>query len=343
MHDSYRVTVSIVSHCNRVLLLECLAALDRSHNAPTFRVVVTDNASNDGSADAAEALFPDVQVLHNRLRAGFGANHNRVIESAETEFIFILNDDAVVCPQTLRILVDYLDKDQRVAAAGPRIVSTDGRIQQTAWRSLTPLSSLLFAATGGRRGWVQSSRSSAGKVGALSGCALLLRAEPLARAGAFDEDFFMYAEDLDVSRRLQEIGYEVHFVPEAEVTHHSQQSSAAVPDRRLNEQWRSLLLYLSKHHSAAGAGLARVALATGYAARAAVATVARSLPAPIRPERAEAWASERFGRSAWLALAGPPAGAGLREINDEFNHRVEAKGQPDVNRLPPSERAAAPS
>ncbi|HEY5294653.1 MAG TPA: glycosyltransferase [Gaiellaceae bacterium] len=324
-HAVATLAVSIVSHCNRALLIQSLAALDRALDDVDADVVVLDNASGDGSPEAVRAAFPNVRLVERGTRAGFGENHNRVARGTRSRFLLLLNDDTVVRPDAVRVLLAYLDAQPQVAAVGPRIVSRDGRVQETAWRLPSPLACAMFALGPGRRGWVQSWGTRPHPVGALSGCALLLRRDAFERVGLFDERFFMYAEDLDLCERLRRAGHEVHYVPGAEVVHDGQQSSAAFPERRLNEHWRSLHIYWGKHHRPLGARIAATATAMGLAENAAITELASRLPPRLRPARVTSWRNEGFGRSARLALRGPN-GHGLRELAEEFNLRQHGPG-----------------
>ncbi len=241
-------------------LLEDLADL---RNRDNVEVVVLDNASDDGSANAITTAYPDVSVVAQPYRAGFGANHNRVIRESRSEYVLLLNDDATTDAGSVDLLVDYLARNPEVSAVGPRILSPAGARLQTAWAKLGPTRAALFAATAGQVGWVQSTARSARKVGRVSGCALMLRRSALPDP-VFDEDFFMYAEDSDLCSRLWRSGSEVHFVPGAEVIHQGRQSSAAVPHRRRVEQARSTRHYLHKHYGPTLSWATRVLLAIGY-------------------------------------------------------------------------------
>jgi N-acetylglucosaminyl-diphospho-decaprenol L-rhamnosyltransferase len=313
--ENSTLTISIVNHRNREQTLALLDGLADLPQRPDIGTVVLDNASEDGSAKAISTAHPSVRVIARSSRAGFGANHNLVIQQTDSKYVLLLNDDAMIDAASVDELVDYLGAHEKVAAAGPRIVSPTGRQLQTAWGPFGPARAALFAATAGQLGWIQSKGKSPRAVGRLSGCALILRRSALP-VPAFDEGFFMYAEDSDLCMRLRSAGHEVHFVPSAVVTHHGRQSTAAVPERRRVEQARSTHRFLAKHYGPLTSAFIRGALALGYLEKA----VARSLLSLLMRRKVFGAASGEFTNAAKDVLRSP-AGPGLRELAEDYNAR----------------------
>jgi GT2 family glycosyltransferase len=300
------VSVSIVNTNSKDLLLACLESL----RGESVEIVVLDNASEDGSADAVRERFPEVRVIAQERRAGFGANHNTVIRATTGRYVYILNEDTTSDDWGFARMVEYMDANPRVAMLGTRLVYPDGRTQASAWRFPSPAGSLVGLATLGRAGVVQSHGSEPHRVDWAMAAALLVRREALDEVGVFDEDFFIYSEETDLALRLRRAGWTVVFFPDVTVVHHESQFSAKIPERRINEVWRSRHRYWSKHHSAAGARVAALATAGQYAARAAAAVV-------LRRDRS-------FVRRMLLHVrnARRVEGPGLRELADDWNARI---------------------
>jgi GT2 family glycosyltransferase len=300
------VSVSIVNTNNRELLLACLESL-RGVDA---ELVVLDNASEDGSAHAVRERFPDVRVIAQPFRAGFGANHNAVIRATSGRYVYVLNEDTTSDDWGLDRMVAHMDEHPRVAALGPRLVYPDGSHQDSAWRFPSPLTAVLTLPTLGRVGMKQSHGHTFRGVDWVMGAALFVRREALEQVGLFDEGFFIYSEEVDLQLRLRRAGWEVHYFPEVTVVHHESQFSAEIPERRIHELWRSRHRYWRKHHSPVGARVAAIATGAQYGLRAAVAPVARRDPsfrARMRLHMRDAW-----------RVRGP----GLRELAEEWNGRV---------------------
>jgi N-acetylglucosaminyl-diphospho-decaprenol L-rhamnosyltransferase len=296
------LSVSIVNTNSRELLLACLETLPRGAD-----VVVLDNASEDGSADAVRGRFPGVRVIAQAFRAGFGANHNTVIRATEGRYVYVLNEDTTADDWAFERIVAYLDAHPRVAALGPRLVYPDGHLQDSAWRFPTPLVSTLGLLTVGKLGVKQSAGDASRRVDWVMGAALVLRREALEEVGLFDEEFFLYSEEVDLQLRLRQAGWEVHYFPGATVVHHESQFSAEIPERRINEMWRSRHRYWHKHHGGIGARVAALATGGQYAVRAAVAPLARRSSRRMLLHARDSW-----------RVNGP----GLRELADEWNTRV---------------------
>jgi len=303
---SLDLSVSIVNTNSRELLLACLESL-----APVeAEIVVLDNASEDGSAAAVRERFPHVRVIEQEHRAGFGSNHNTVIGATTGRYVYVLNEDTTANDWSFERITEYLDAHPQVAALGPRLVYPDGRLQDSAWRFPTPLVSTMGLATLGQLGVKQSKGASVRPVDWVMGAALVLRREALDQVGLFDEDFFLYSEEVDLQARLRQAGWETHYFPELTVVHHESQFSAGIPERRINEMWRSRHRYWRKHHSRMGARVAALATGSQYAARALLSPAARRDPgieARMRLHARDAWRVE---------------GPGLRELADEWNGRV---------------------
>src|ERR671924_1394130 len=190
------VSVSIVNTNSRELLLACLDSLVRKGRFLTPpEIVVLDNASEDGSAAAVRERFPDVRVIPQEFRAGFGANHNTVIRVTRGRYVYVLNEDTTADDWAFDRIVAYLDAHPRVAVLGPRLVYPNGRLQDSAWRFPTPLVSAISLLTVGKVGIKQSRGDAARAVDWVMGAALVLRREALEQIGLFDEGFFLYSEE----------------------------------------------------------------------------------------------------------------------------------------------------
>jgi GT2 family glycosyltransferase/peptidoglycan/xylan/chitin deacetylase (PgdA/CDA1 family) len=313
------VTISIVNHCNREEVLECLRSLqETAARALEVEIVVLDNASDDGSVEAIRAAFPEVRVIAQPYRAGFGENHNRVIRSSSSRYVFVLNDDTRVDGAAIAAMVRYLDEHPNVAVVGPKIVGPGEVEPPSAWRFPSPAACALFALTFGTAGIVQSHGSEPRPADWVSGSAMMLRRSALDVIGLFDDQIYMYMEETDLCRRLWDAGYEIHYLPTVSIFHEGWGSTGPIPDRRTNELWRSRRYYWAKHHSVVGTQLARALDALRYgvgavAVRAALAMRLTSGRLRIRPD------DVRMYRLNALNAVRGVRGPGIREMATAFN------------------------
>lgn len=266
MSDQFDVTVSIVSGGSAQLLADCLASLPQAAGSAALDVAVVDNAIG-APLDELAAAHPDVRWIRSPQRRGFGANHNMAVAGSDARHLFVLNDDTVLGPSCIERLVRFMDRNPTVGCAGPRMVFADGRRQASAFRFPTPARLALTALTLERRGWVMSDTDRARRVDWVHGAAMFVRTQAFRDAGGFDEGFYMYSEDVDLCRRLQDMGWRVAFLPGAWLTHLENSSTADVPERRIYQHARSRIHYARKHHGALGAAAARALTAGMYAGR----------------------------------------------------------------------------
>jgi GT2 family glycosyltransferase len=266
-----------------------------------------------------------VRVIEPERRGGFGANNNLLIRATTAPYVYLLNPDTVSEPGSVARLARVLDESPRVAAVAPRVVFGDGRVQDNAWRFPSPATCIWAALTLGRGRITQSGGAEPRRVGWAMASALMLRRTALEEVGLFDEGFFMYSEETDLERRLTDADHEVRWTPAVTVVHHQGRSTAAIPERRINEEWRGRHRYWVKHHRPAGRRIAAFALGVQYSVLSLIGEVllrvpARARPVPVAPADPATW--RLSARNAFLGVRGP----GLEELAAEFNSRRAAPG-----------------
>lgn len=257
------VSVVVVSYNAQAHLLRCLASIA---DLPC-EVVVVENASTDGSAEAVRERFPNVRLVELERNVGFGAANNMGMDVADRRYVLLMNPDAWPVGDAIERLVRFVASHSKTGAVGPRLLNVDGTLQRsvrgypTRWRLATeylflrwfaPRTKLLnafYAANFDHR----SERAAEFLVGAV----LMLRREAVQDVGGFDPEFFMYNEEVDLCYRLRRAGWSVDFYPGAEFIHVGRGSSDAIADQMYREQLRSHLRFLAKHESMQRADQAR--------------------------------------------------------------------------------------
>jgi N-acetylglucosaminyl-diphospho-decaprenol L-rhamnosyltransferase len=240
------LSIVIVSFNARADLERCLESLHAARPAATHEIVVVDNASTDGSADAARRQ-PDVRVIDAGANIGFARANNIGIRASSGTNILLLNSDTVVPAGTIDRLLAALDQEPGVAVAGPRLVDADGRAELSFGRMIGPLnefrqkrlfkSDVVDGLTRRRQypNWV-------------SGACLLVRRTDAEAVGGFDERYFMYTEDVDFCAAIRARGRKILFVPEIEVVHLRGRSAASAPEATRAHYRQSQLAFYEKHH-----------------------------------------------------------------------------------------------
>ena len=296
----------VVNTNGREHLLACLESIERTHpDNVESEVLVLDNASDDGSAEAVRAGWKEVRLIALESRTGKAENDSTLLREAKGRYCLLLNEDSELQPGAAAALVSALEAEPRAGAAGAQLLDSAGQPVPCAWRFPGVGTAAVGALFLHRRFTVQSTGSEARIVDWAQSSALLVRREAAAEVGYLDPDFFVYYDECDFAKRLMEAGWSTLYVPAARAIHHDQLSTdlgGGLP--RIVEFHRNRDLYMRKHHSRAAALAVRILTAWSYALRALAATAM-----PNRPARVY-WAHAR------QALF-PNRGTGIREAATE--------------------------
>jgi GT2 family glycosyltransferase len=217
------ISVIIVSHNGREHLVRCLESLPQP--GPDIEVLVVDNASSDGSADATRELFPEARVFEQARNLGFAAANNLAAKQAQGESLLLINADARLETGALLKLEKHLTTDDRLALVAPTLRYPDGRLQfvwspergvvgEALQQLRNPFEnrSLVHGAA------AQAVCRLAGSLWYTAAC-VLVRADAFRSVGGFDERFFMYFEDVDLCVRLEKAGWRLDQAPDAVARH----------------------------------------------------------------------------------------------------------------------------
>jgi GT2 family glycosyltransferase len=217
MPDEYRtslVSVIIVNFNGKKFLQDCLSSLLIQTYSP-FEVILVDNASHDGSIEFVQEHFPHVKIFIEKENLGFAGGSNAGIREAQGEFILTLNNDTIVPPDFIGELIKPMMQDPSVGMCGSKMVFPDGRINSTA--ICISRSGAAWDRGGGEPDHGQYDIA-AEVFGPCAGAALYRRTM-LDEIGLFDEDFFLFMEDVDLAFRARLSGWKCMYVPTARVVH----------------------------------------------------------------------------------------------------------------------------
>ena len=262
------VSIIIVSFNTRDVLRECLQSIERESGGLRVEVLIVDNNSRDGSPQMVREEFPYVRVIDSEVNLGFGAANNLALQAARGRYMVLLNSDAFLCQDALRIALERMEQRPEVGLAGGRLVGRDRSWQPSA-RMFPNILTDFFVLTGlsykysksrffGRfdRTWADPMLPA--EVDWVPGAFSIVRPEALAKAGVFDPRFFLYSEEVDLCLRIQKAGYRIWYWPEIVVVHLGGESSRQIKSLEMSStgaqlvRWRmrSMLLYYRKHHGA---------------------------------------------------------------------------------------------
>lgn len=209
-----RATVVIVNYNGGEKVLACLASIRRT-TPPDFEVVVVDNASRDGSPDRIAEGFSSVRLIRSPENLGFGGGNNLGAREARGAFLVFVNPDTVVEEGWAEPLLAPLVPGSEVGLTTAKVLLADGRRINTCGNAVHLTGLTLCRGLGEPRERLARPE----EVAAVSGAAFAIRAELFRDLGGFDEDFFLYMEDTELSWRARLAGWTCLYVPESVVRH----------------------------------------------------------------------------------------------------------------------------
>ena len=255
------LSVVIVNWNTRAYLTDALQSIyDHPPSCP-FEVIVVDNASSDGSADAVAAAFPQVELVRSPDNQGYAKGNNVGIARSTGEYVLLLNPDVIVPDGSLDRGVAYLMAHPDVGAIGARQIGPDGSVQRSVRGFPTP-AGVAAEALGLSRACPRS-RVLAGyrmawftydlecDVDQPMGTFLMIRREALERVGLMDERFPIFFNEVDWCFRAKQCGYRIVFVPDVTIVHYGGGSTRLVAPQMAWESRRGLLAYYRKHYPSA--------------------------------------------------------------------------------------------
>jgi hypothetical protein len=305
------LSILIISFNTREMTLECVRSVFDQTSETEFELIVLDNASSDGSADAIEAEFGDrVRLIRSEDNLGFAGGNNEAAKHARGEYLLLLNPDTVVLDGAIDKLMTFAAAHPDSGIWGGRTVFADGSLNPASCWSRQTLWSLTSQATGlsslfrrsslfnpeGMGGW---DREGVRQVDIVSGCFLLIRRELWDRLDGFHPDFFMYGEEADLCLRANALGARPMVTSQATIVHYGGASEAVRSDK-LRRLLAAKSLLLERHFPRSQVVVAKALLASWPLTRCVAHAVLAPLRAASRPSR-RAWREVWRGRSAWLA------------------------------------------
>ncbi|HEY3226328.1 MAG TPA: glycosyltransferase family 2 protein [Planctomycetota bacterium] len=247
------LSVILVSLNGRDMTLDCLSTLAPAAGGLSHEIILVDNGSSDGTADAAAAAYPGLRVIRNGENRGYGPAANQGMRDASGRILALVNNDTRLSGGSLRALVEFLDRTPACAVVGPQLLHEDGRDQHSF--DVEPgLATELFNKSLLRRLNPRAypsrlqARSEPFEVDNLVGACFVVRREAAERLGGFDETFFYLYEETDFCRRARAEGWKVMVHPGVRIVHLQGRTRRGVRVRAKIEQARSRFAYFRKHH-----------------------------------------------------------------------------------------------
>ena len=300
------VSVIIVTYNSGKDIRSCLESVFKERDHVSQQVIVLDNNSSDQTTSIVRREFPEVKLIIPNTNLGFAGGNNEAARHADGEFLLLLNPDTIILRNAIDRVVDFARAHPGHGLYGGRTLKVDGSLEPSSCWGLPGVWSLAMFATGLSTLFRRHSvfdpdslghwdRDSVREVGVITGCFLLTKNEFWKKLGGFDERFFMYGEDTDLSLRCRRAGCRPIICPDAELIHAIGRSSSQ-PIHKAVLLYTGKAEYIRRRWSGPLQALALALLAAGVRLRAFVAQATRALGrSPASP-----WADLWLRRDEWL-------------------------------------------
>ncbi|WP_337872292.1 glycosyltransferase [Ignavibacterium sp.] len=252
------LSIIIVNYNVKEFLKNLLHSILKASQSLSTEIIVVDNASTDGSVEMLKEKFPDVKLIANKENLGFGKANNIGLKHATGKYILLINPDTLVAEDTFTKLIQFFQNHPEAGMVGCKILNPDGTLQLACrrsfpgpWTSFTKVTGLstlfpkskLFA----RYNLTYLDENQTYEVDAISGSFMMMRKEVYDMFGGFDEQFFMYGEDLDFCYRIQKAGFKIFYVHTTQIIHYKGESTKRSSLDETKVFYNAMHLFVKKH------------------------------------------------------------------------------------------------
>ncbi|GAB4337641.1 MAG: glycosyltransferase [Calditrichia bacterium] len=254
------ISIVIVSYNVKEYVFQALLSIKRAVAKIPHEIYVVDNASVDGTPHYLKKHFPDVHLIENKQNLGFGKANNLALEKVSGEYVVLINPDTVVQEDTFQKLLDFFDKTPDADAATSKILNPDGSFSIDCRHAIPTPSIAFWKVTGlsrlfpksklfGQYNLTYMDENSSYPVPAISGSFMMIKKSVLDQIGYFDEQFFMYCEDIDLCKRINDAGFKIYYMPDTQIIHYKGESSKYDQMGYIRNFNKSLHIFFQKHYA----------------------------------------------------------------------------------------------
>lgn len=251
------LSIIIVSFRDKDKLRLTLEAVYASQTSYSYEVIVVENGSQDGSLEMVKQDFPQARLYEN-TNEGFSKGNNRGINMAQGEYVLLLNPDTKVAPDTLQVMTDFMKARPEVGISTCKLVKENGELDWACRRSFPDPAVAFYRLSGLSKIFKNSKKIAAynltyksideeTEIDSCVGAFMLISPACLAKVQGFDEDFYMYGEDIDLCYRAKQAGFKVWYYPKTTTIHYKGQSSRKRPQAALYAFHDAMWIFYKKH------------------------------------------------------------------------------------------------
>ena len=266
----YDLSIIIVSYNTCSLIIKCVESIYKFSENLRIQIIVSDNGSSDNTVKILEKRFPDVNILKNNRNLGFAVANNRAIHYCEGRFVLFLNPDIILIEPVFTKAIQFLEEKQDAGLVGCKLINPDMSIQKSFHTSFPTLTNKFLEAI-----YVEKlldnytpynqKNTSIKKVASITGAFIFAKIDLIKELGGFDECFFMYCEDIDLSFRVTQMGYSNYYLHNISVHHYLGASTKKNRKSYFGKvlQKESAYKYFMKHQGKPSALIYRILMVIG--------------------------------------------------------------------------------
>jgi GT2 family glycosyltransferase len=287
-------------------LKECVASIFEHTSGITIELIVVDNASTKGDVSTLNEAFPGIRIILSKENLGFSRANNLGFRHSSGEYVLLLNPDTKLVNPAINLMLDRMESLPDAGIVGCRQVNPDLTVQTTSIQKFPTILNQVLNIEYLRLRWpgcplwdisaLFDASSGPQQVDVIPGACMMLRRQVYEQAGMLSEDYFMYAEDIDLNAKVARMGLKSYYVPDAVIIHYGGRSS----DQQRHSQWATMMKYRAmgqyyvKHYGRFYAGVYRAAVGASAVARLMILAPALPLRRRLRKTQSIAAAFEKW-------------------------------------------------
>lgn len=243
-----KLSIIILNYNVRYFLELCLKSVQKAVATIDAEIIVVDNNSGDSSCEMVRQLFPEVILIENKVNYGFSKGNNIGVAKAKGDFICVLNPDTVVAEDTFTKLLEFSSGKEKLGIVGCKLINGAGEFLPESKRNVPYVKVALLKFLGNPKLYYAShlNKNSIDEVEVLVGAFMFLKRELFDTVAGFDEDYFMYGEDIDLSYRVLKLGYKNYYYGETTVIHFKGESTLRDKDY-VKRFFGAMQIFYKKH------------------------------------------------------------------------------------------------
>ena len=254
-----QLSVIIVNYNVKNLLRDCLLSVQKAAHSIDTEIIVVDNTSSDGSVEMLKAEFKDVKLIANTQNLGFSKANNQGIAQAQGQYILLLNPDTLVYENTFEDCLKFSTQTNNCGGIGVQMLDANNQFLKeskrgfpTPWASLCRLSFLnkLFPNSALFNGYYLGhlSKDENHQAEVLAGAFIWLKKSIIDEVGGLDEAYFMYGDDIDLSYRIQQAGYQNYYIGTVPILHYKGESTDKYSFKYIERFYGAMKIFSKKHY-----------------------------------------------------------------------------------------------